>query len=75
MWAAAVLKGVDSWLRPVLIGVSISIVTTPALSHRAIARCDSESSGIGLVETSSAIAVPGASSPASGARPDGTIEE
>ena len=69
MWLAAVLSGVESWLSPVSTGVSIFIVTTPALSHRAIARCGRKSSGIGLVETSSAIAVPGASSPASGARP------
>ena len=54
---------------PVSTGVSIFIVTTPALSHRAIARCGGKSSGIGLVETSSAIAVPGASSPGSGRRP------
>jgi hypothetical protein len=69
MWLAAVLIGVESWLMPVSTGVSISKVTTPALSHRAIARCAGKSSGIGLVETSSAIAVFGASSPGSGRRP------
>src|ERR1700722_13555485 len=68
-WLAAVLSGVESWLSPVSIGVSIFIVTTPASSQLAIARCGGNSNGIGLVETSSAIAVPGASSPASGARP------
>ncbi len=45
------------------------IVTAPALSHRAMTRWGAEISGIGLVETSIAIAVPGASSPAIGSRP------
>ena len=67
--ACGVLSGVESWLNPVSTGVSILIVTTPASSQRAIARWVGKSSGIGLVETSIAIAVPGAISPASGARP------
>jgi len=54
---------------PVSTGVSISKVTRPVLSHRAIARCAGKRSGIGLVETSRAIAVFGASSPGSGRRP------
>jgi hypothetical protein len=47
MWLAAVLIGVESWLMPVSTGVSIFKVTTPLLSHRAIARCAGKSSGIG----------------------------
>ena len=69
MWLAALLSGVESWLMPVSTGVSMSKVTTPLLSHRAIARCAGKSSGIGLVETSRAIAVLGASSPGNGRRP------
>ena len=52
IWLAAVLNGDESWLRPVSAGVSMLRVTWPASSHRAIARCGGEKTGIGLVEMS-----------------------